>query len=182
LLPEVATEITEDQNLLARIREGEHAAFAELYACHKQGVYLYCTRFIGRTPAAEDIFQDVFLNFLEQIRNGKCITNVKGYLLSSAHNRCLNWIRNKKYPAALDTVPETPSNEGLPFGEQLDLDQALQKLTHEYREPLLLREYEGYKYGEIAALLKLPVTTVRMRIFRARQMLRAYLEPNQGVE
>ena len=65
---EVSQGVMQDQALQQRIREGDNAAFAKLYSCHKQGVYLYCTRFLGDQPAAEDIFQEVFINLLERIR------------------------------------------------------------------------------------------------------------------
>ena len=57
--------------------------------------------------------------------------------------------------------------------------QALQKLDESEREILMLREYEQLSYAEIADLLKLPVNTVRSRLFRARMAMKGYLEPER---
>jgi DNA-directed RNA polymerase specialized sigma24 family protein len=59
--------------------------------------------------------------------------------------------------------------------------QALEKLDDSEREILMLREYEQLSYAEIAQLMKLPVNTVRSRLFRSRMALKEYLEPTQKV-
>jgi RNA polymerase sigma-70 factor (ECF subfamily) len=181
VLEEVSQTELQDLQLQQRIREGDNAAFAELYAGYKQGVYLYCTRFIGDRPMAEDIFQEVFLNLLERVRGGLEIENVQGYLLRSARNRCLNVIRDRKYPKDVDELAEfLPGGERVRVGEYDDLESALQELPAVNREALLLCEYEGYTYDEIAEMTEVPVTTVRKRIFRARQRLRQLLSPDMN--
>ncbi|MBR9974809.1 MAG: RNA polymerase sigma factor [Bacteroidetes bacterium] len=181
MLEEVSQTVSQDLQLQQRIREGDNAAFAQLYATHKQGVYLYCTRFLGDRPAAEDIFQEVFLNFLERVRGGGDIENVLGYLLRSARNRCLNVIRDRKYPKDVDELEEfLPGGEDVSVGEYEDLECALQQLPATNREALLLCEYQGYSYDEIASITEVPVTTVRKRIFRARQRLRQILSTDMN--
>ncbi len=181
MLEEVSQTVLQDLQLQQRIRGGDDAAFAELYAGYRQGVYLYCTRFLGDRPAAEDIFQEVFLNLLERIRGGSDIENVQGYLLRSARNRCLNVIRDRKYPKDVDELEEfLPGGERVMVGEYDDLESALQELPAVNREALLLCEYQGYSYDEIAAMTEVPVTTVRKRIFRARQRLRQILAPDMN--
>lgn len=179
MLEDVSQIIAQDLELQRRIREGDNAAFSDLYARHKQGVYLYCTRFLGGRPAAEDIFQEVFLNLLEKIRGGKEIENVQAYLMRSARNRCLNSIRDRKYPADVDDMHDyLPGEERSDAGELDDLRQALERLPDDNREALLLCEYEGYSYEEIATLTEVPLSTVRKRIFRARRKLRDMLSPS----
>ena len=181
MLEEVSQSVMQDQALQQRIREGDNAAFAELYSCHKQGVYLYCTRFLGDQPAAEDIFQEVFINLLERVRGGGHIENVQGYLMRSARNRCLNVIRDRKYPKDVDELEEfLPGGESITVGEHEELESALQQLPAVNRDALLLCEYQGYSYDEIALLTEVPVTTVRKRIFRARQRLRQILTPDKN--
>jgi RNA polymerase sigma-70 factor (ECF subfamily) len=165
VLKDVSQTETQDLLLLRRIREGNNAAFADLYTRHKQGVYLFCTRFLGNRPLAEDVFQEVFVNLLEKIREGQEIANVQAYLLRSARNRCYNCIRDRKYPLDVDEM-----HEMLPGGDTADPD--------DNREALLLCEYEGYSYDEIASLTAVPVSTVRKRIFRARRKLRELLSPS----
>lgn len=180
MFEEVSQGVMQDQALQQRIREGDNAAFAKLYSCHKQGVYLYCTRFLGDQPAAEDIFQEVFINLLERIRLGAQIENVPAYLLRSVRNRCLNVIRDRKYPADVDELEEIlPGDEDVPVGEYDELEHALQRLPAPNRDALLLCEYQGYSYDEISAITEVPVSTVRKRIFRARQRLRQLLSPDK---
>lgn len=179
VIEEVSQTVSQDLELQRRIREGDNAAFADLYTRHKQGVYLYCTRFLGPRPAAEDIFQEVFVNLLERIRSGGDIENIQAYLMRSARNRCLNSIRDRKYPADVDDMQECLPGENTDHaGEYDDLYQALQRLPSDNREALLLCEYEGYSYEEIAELTSVPLSTVRKRIFRARRKLREWLSSN----
>ena len=179
MLKDVSQTEPQDLVLQLRIREGDNAAFADLYTRHKQGVYLFCTRFLGNRPLAEDVFQEVFVNLLEKIREGQEIANVQAYLLRSARNRCYNCIRDRKYPLDVDEM-----HEMLPGGDTADpedyqeLNAALQELPDDNREALLLCEYEGYSYDEIASLTAVPVSTVRKRIFRARRKLRELLSPS----
>ena len=175
MIKEVSQSVSQDLELQRRIREGDNAAFADLYGRHKQAVYLYCTRFLGERPAAEDIFQEVFLNVLEKIRGGMDIENVEAYLVRSARNRCLNSIRNRKYPADVDDMQDfLPGDDAPDAGEIDDLQRALNRLPADNREALLLCEYEGYSYEEIAELTDVPLSTVRKRIFRARRKLREW--------
>ena len=183
MIEEVSQTVSQDLDLQRRIREGDNAAFADLYARHKQGVYLYCTRFLGDRPAAEDIFQDVFINLLEKIRSGTDIANIQAYLMRSVRNRCLNSIRDRKYPADVDDMQDMlPGEKTEHAGEYDDLAKALQLLPADNREALLLCEYEGYSYDEIAELTSVPLSTVRKRIFRARRKLREWLSTRSDTE
>lgn len=178
MIQEAIEQISEDVRLTERIRKGEHAAFAELYARHKQGVYLYCTRFLGTGTAAEDIMQDVFMKCFEQLRAGTEIGNIRGYLLSSSHNRCLNAIRDRKYPQEIGELEEFLPSSDRNIGAAVDLEKALQMIPADNREALLLCEYQGYSYEEISEMTAVPLSTVRKRIFRARQRLRSLLDPD----
>ncbi|MFZ1731814.1 MAG: RNA polymerase sigma factor [Bacteroidota bacterium] len=181
MLEEVSQIESQNLQLQQRIREGDNAAFAELYAGYKQGVFLYCTRFLGDRNSAEDIFQEVFMNLLERVRSGSEIENVQGYLLRSARNRCLNVIRDRKYPKDVNELEEfLPGAEHVMAGEYGDLESALQELPAVNREALLLCEYEGYSYDEIAQMTECSLTTVRKRIYRARQKLRQLLTPGMN--
>ena len=120
----------------------------------------------------------MFVNLLEKIRDGLEIENVRAYLLRSARNRCYNSIRDRKYAKDVDELHDV-----LPGGEEADADQheelhaALRELPDDNREALLLCEFEGYSYDEIATITAVPVSTVRKRIFRARRKLRETLSP-----
>lgn len=177
-LQTVHSSIDEDQVLCARVRDGDAHAFATLYGRHKQVVYLYCLRFLGRGGAAEDVFQDVFIQCLEQLRGGTDIRSVRAYLMTSARNRCLNALRDRKFADDIDDLGDQLTGDApLDIAERLDLEEALTHLTPDTRDALLLCEYQGFTYEEIADIVGAPLTAVRKRIFRARQRLRALLAP-----
>ena len=78
---------------------------------------------------------------------------------------------------ARDPAPEQPPIVGDAVENVLWIQQALEKLDPSEREILMLREYEQLTYAEIADLLRLPVNTVRSRLFRSRLALKQRLEP-----
>jgi RNA polymerase sigma factor (sigma-70 family) len=78
---------------------------------------------------------------------------------------------------ARDPAQEQPSIVGGAVESVLWIQQALEKLDPSEREILMLREYEQLSYAEIADLLRLPVNTVRSRLFRSRLALKQHLEP-----
>ncbi len=113
----------------------------------------------------------------EHIRQGAAITNIKSYLFTSARNRCLNVIRDRKDTTQLEDVPDAISTfEQEDFNVVDGLRSALDRIPVLNREAFLLCEYEGYTYEEAAELADVPVSTIRKRIFRARQKLRTLLE------
>ncbi len=177
LIQEVQHISVEDQLLLTKVRDGNEEAFGELYAKYKHSIYLFCMRMIGDTMTAEDIFQDVFIRCYENIRSGTEITFIKSYLFTSARNRCLNVIRSQKKLFELEDAEDIVRHEQF---EEYDVAEniqgALESIPPLNREAFLLCEYEGYTYQEAAQLTDVPVSTVRKRIFRARQRLRKLLE------
>lgn len=166
----------EDQNLIEKIREGNRDAFATLYGKYKQPIYLFCVRMVSTSAIAEDIFQDLFMKCYENIREGMTITNLKSYLFTSARNRCLNAIRNRKNTFDLEEIPDSYSPiADYDYETAESIQDALQKIPELNREAFLLCEYEGYSYEETAQLTSVPLSTVRKRVFRARQRLRQLL-------
>jgi RNA polymerase sigma-70 factor (ECF subfamily) len=178
VLDEVSQSVSLDRELQQRIRNGDNNAFGELYTRHKQPVYVYCTRFVGHDGTAEDVFQDVFIGMLERIRNGSEIENVAAYLMRSARNRCLNVLRDRKFPVDIADVEDRLGHDSaVEFDAHDALQGAMREIPDENREALVLCEYGGYSYEEIARMTEVPLTTVRKRIFRARQKLRELLNP-----
>jgi RNA polymerase sigma-70 factor, ECF subfamily len=176
---EVSQTVSQDLELQQRIRAGDSAAFAELYATYKQRVYAYCSMLLSCSGSVDDVFQDVFIGMLERIRQGLEIECVGAYLMRSARNRCLNVLRNRKPSIAIDAdefdLPADSSTESADV--QNDVRQAIQQLPEKNREVLILYEYHGYSYDEIARFTDVPVSTVRKRLFRARNSLRRTLNP-----
>jgi RNA polymerase sigma-70 factor (ECF subfamily) len=175
-----------DVELLDRFLSGEEPAFAELYGRHKQQVYTYCARMLGGDQdLASDAFQEVFIKVYEkawQFREG---TNVTGWLLMIARNTCLNVFRARKPNDCIDDHAELESSDrslAPEFGEEqhflrAKLEQAIAELPAEYRDPLVLREFDGLGYAEIAKIMGTTLPVIKVRIYRAKQKLREILRP-----
>jgi RNA polymerase sigma-70 factor (ECF subfamily) len=98
---------------------------------------------------------------------------VRTYLYGIALKLVASERRKKRICADLDSEPSTPGTQESGFWVR----EALAKLDIGDREILMLREYEQLSYAEIAGLLRIPVNTVRSRLFRARMALKEYLNP-----
>ena len=178
---EVSQTVSQDQELQRRIKEGDGSAFSELYSRYKQSLYTYCTLFVGRSAEADDIFQEVFLSTLEKIRSGQEILQIEGYLFRNARNRCYNILRDAKYTRDVYEMEASLPDLGDNISEiQERLRAAVQELPDELREPLVLCDYQGYSYEEISVITDVPVSTLRKRLFRARNKLRTMLNPGNN--
>lgn len=157
-------------------REG---AFAELYSRHGQRVYLYCRKILGDSVAADDVFQDTFIRFLNSVQDERVMTNVPAFLLRIARNLCLNYKRDHKPNSVMFedyhrsfTDKQVESNEIAKL-----ITMALDLLPDEYRESLILQMYHGMSYEEIGEQLNVPVTTVRNWVVRSKKQMRDILAP-----
>jgi RNA polymerase sigma-70 factor (ECF subfamily) len=175
-----------DVTLIERFLAGEEAAFAELFNRHKQQIYTYCARMLGGDQdLASDAFQEVFIKVYEKAAQFREGTNVTGWLFMIARNTCLNVFRARKPNECLDDHMELASGDrslAPEFGEEqhflrAKLEQAIAQLPTEYREPLVLREFDGLGYAEIAEITGTTLPVTKVRIYRAKQKLREILRP-----
>jgi RNA polymerase sigma-70 factor (ECF subfamily) len=175
-----------DVELLERFCAGEQQAFAELYGRHKQQIYTYCVRMLGGDQdLASDAFQEVFIKVSEKASQFREGSNVTGWLFMIARNTCLNVFRGRKPNECLDDHAELESADrslAPEFGEEQNflrakLEQAIAELPVDYREPLVLREFDGLGYAEIAKLTGTSLSVTKVRIYRAKQKLREILRP-----
>lgn len=154
-------------------------AFAELYARYSPRIFAYCRRILGDRERAQDAFQDTFVRFYKSAQQERDMTNVPAYLLRIARNICLNLQRSNKATTTLEEY-HVPYTEDIPHEKKELLSlitTALDLLQQEYKEAFVLREYEGLSYQEIAELTDTPLSTVKIRIFRAKQKIREILAP-----
>ncbi len=156
-------------------------AFSELYSRLSPSVFAYVMRIMRDHDAAADVFQETFTRLFNAAKQKSTLDNVKGYVITIARNLCMN---ERKRTHRVDMVHfeeevyMTPTSRKLEENEMLNLIQtALQQLNHDQREAFVLREYDGLPYNEICALLNLPLDTVKVRVFRARQRIKAILDP-----
>lgn len=164
--------------LLKKDNKESPEAFKELYSRYSNRIYAYCRRFVGYKEEAEDIFQDTFKRFYEAAQQEREMTNVYGFILKIARNLCINSKRNQKRTIEIDDTLPISTKSRQDKEEMLNLiKQAVNRLPADYKDVLILREYEGLSYNDIAEMTNLSLGTVKVRIFRAKDKIRKMLKP-----
>ena len=168
-----------DVELVAAV-ESDLEAFGELIRRHQDFVYGAALRVVRNPVLAQDVAQDAFVRAYKALPDFRGQAAVRSWLYRIATNLALNAVqRRKEYPA--DALPETPTASG-PERDTVrgqmaaDLRAAIEELPDDLRVPLVMREYGGMSYQEIANDIDIPLNTVRTRILRARRSLRDAME------
>jgi RNA polymerase sigma-70 factor, ECF subfamily len=169
-------------------------SFDEEALPHLDALYRVALRLTADPSQAEDLVQDTMLKAYRSWRQYRPGTNAKGWLLTILRNTFINDYRRRKHePIAMDLDAAEPhalyrsmqesDPEGTFFSQIVDdkVIEAIDALPPDFREVLALSDIEGMSYGEIAETLKIPVGTVKSRLFRARRQLQAGLY-NHAVE
>jgi RNA polymerase sigma-70 factor (ECF subfamily) len=144
-----------------------------LFAEHRQGVFRYLCRFVGRAEDAHDLTQEVFLRVARSRVPEADAAGRRAWLFCIARNLALNHVRDTRHEARtveLVDAAEPPVQE---LGAAIQ--QALAALGDVDRDVFLLRETAGLSYEEIASACDLSLDAVRARLKRARQELRRAL-------
>lgn len=168
--------IVSDEALMLEFQRGSREAFAELYARYREPLYGFFRRRLANRERAEDLAQETFLAVIRSRVRYEPRAQVRTYLygialkLVAAERRKLSG-NEPQLEDEHEPAEETAVEQGM------WVKQALEKLDAGEREILMLREYEQLSYDEIAELLRLPVNTVRSRLFRARMALKELLQP-----
>src|SRR5215472_7045780 len=164
-----------DETLMLEFQSGSREAFAELFARYRGPLSGFFRRRVLRRERAEDLVQETFLIVIRAPSRYEPRSLVRTYLYGIALKLLAEERRRRaKAPAALETSPEPATDHDCET--VLWVRQALEKLDTIDREVLMLREYEQLSYSEIAQLLRVPVNTVRSRLFRARMALKDRLQ------
>ena len=171
--------MTNDEALMQEFQRGSRAAFEELFARYRKPLYGFFGRRLNNTERAEDLTQETFLAVIRAVSRYEPRASVRTYLygialkLLAAERRRV--FRNSAWSSALGLGTTEPNTDRTP-DSVLWVRQAMERLDASDREILMLREYEQLSYSEIAELLRIPVNTVRSRLFRSRLALKSYLE------
>ena len=177
----------DDWMLAARARQGDQQAFAALVRRYEKPVLHFCARMTGNVSEAEDIAQETFLALYRSLERIEPKARFSTLLFGIARNLTLNHLRDGKRrgrntAVPLDDLNADPAAAGRPDRKAhaseigAALQAAIAGLAPDHRETLVLREFNGLDYETIAATVGCPVGTVRSRLARARETLRARLE------
>ena len=175
-----------DEGLLERARQGDESAFGRLYERHRELVFRFAYRLSQSTEIAEEITQDCFISLLQapqrftpDVRRA----SLRTYLCAIARNLAFKRLRSAEHETALDEWAENLAApaDGEPLQQVLAAEiseavrQAVAALPLLQREALILFEYEDLSLAEIAEVAGVDVNTVKSRLHRARERLRATL-------
>jgi RNA polymerase sigma factor (sigma-70 family) len=154
----------------------------ELFNEHHRRIYLYCLRQLGSPEEAEDAVQATYLNACRSLNDGFEPEAAQAWLFKVAHNVCLTRQRSSyrrariERPHDLQAVQDIVAAPETPGDELFGLDEALADLPEQQRNAILLREWQGLSYREVATKLGLTQSAVETLIFRARRSLASSLE------
>jgi RNA polymerase sigma-70 factor, ECF subfamily len=172
----------EDQKLVAKLYETDEGSFNELVKKYENKLINGSYKITCNREVSEEIVQETFLTFYLKIEKFKEESGVFTYLYRMMLNKSIDYLRRKKNYEKIANTLDTGIKK---WDEETDIkivvDEALGKLSLKLKIPLLLAEYEKLKYDQISEILKIPVNTVRSRIFKAREKLLEIFE-SMGVE
>jgi RNA polymerase sigma factor (sigma-70 family) len=160
----------------------EADATRSLYERYANQIFRYCVHQLGSREEAEDAVQSTFLNAFRGLRRGVVPELESAWLFKIAHNVCLSrqrsaWRRGKiESPADFELVEELLPAPSRRTDELIGLEDVLAQMPETQRRAILLREWQGLSYREIADELELSQGAVETLIFRARRSLAAGLE------
>lgn len=173
-----------ENDLVHRWRKGDKIAYGALVRRYMSDAYLIALGFTHNPDDARDISQDAFIKAYEarnQFEEGRPFYP---WFYRILRNRCLNFIKRefkKHEPLCYDDEPgserfssESPSPLELLEKEERArlLHAAIKRLSFEHREVIVLKNFKGYTYEQIARALEIPIGTVMSRLYYARRMLK----------
>jgi RNA polymerase sigma-70 factor, ECF subfamily len=191
--PEARGPASPDEALVARAKAGDLVALEELFNRYRNQVFSLAYRMTGSPSDAEDLCQEIFLQIMRKIGSFEGRSSFSTWLYRVSMNRSRDYLRRKKRSPELLSQEGDPPEQHEPNAAtsgglesvaiaseaQRLVQEALMELPLSLRAPLVLHELEGMQYHEVAGMLKLPVGTVKSRIFRARIKLAEILEPHK---
>ena len=156
----------------------EYNKSVDLYS---DGIYRFILKNIKDTDEAKDIVQDTYEKLW--IKSSEVsYSKVKSYLFSTAYHTMIDKIRkNKRMTSMNEYNDDIGSYTGQYNGLSEVLDEALRKLSDIQRSVILLRDYEGYAYNEIAEITELSESQVKVYIYRGRLALKKYIGSIEAV-
>jgi RNA polymerase sigma-70 factor (ECF subfamily) len=172
-----------DEQLAVRVQTGDLRAVTELYQRWKDGLFRFCCRMVSNADAAEDIIHDAFVKLIESRGRIQNPVSLKSWMYAVVRNEALTLLNKQKRsrPLADDDEEVFAAETSAAIMEQTEqqrqIERMLDRLLPQYKEIVLLREYEGMTYEEIAAVTGTTVSAVKSRLFKARKALTRYLEP-----
>ena len=182
-----------DDDLVARARQGDPAAFGVLVDRHRSAVYRAALAALGSHAEAEDAAQEAFLLAYRRLTGFRGDASFKTWLLTIAWHQAINRrrsmtrllrqivqpARDEEQESTLEQLPArgvSPEDAAARGQLHRAIRAAIRSLTPKLRDALLLAQSGDYSYAEIGAMLDVPVGTIKWRVSEARKLVKARLQ------
>lgn len=176
----------EDQDfvLIREYNNGDESAFEKLLILHKDKVRNLIFLTLNDAEFVDDISQDVFISVYKKLSEFRFESKFTTWLYRITVNKCRDYLRKKRVRSIFVPIQDSHENiRSTGIHEDIDIPglvtKAISRLPDKLKIPLVYRDIDGFSYNEIAEKLQCEVGTVKSRIFRARESLKAMLEPYQ---
>lgn len=172
-----------DEEIIRRCLDGETDLYRALVERYRDRIYNLSYRFVGNHHSAEDIAQETFIKAFTSLEYFRWEARFSTWIYRIAVNKCKDFLKNRRRDEiSLDQVGMPGSSEyssrhdgpeeGLLRKERaMTVSEAILTLPLKYREAFVLRHVEELPYSEITCILGIPINTLKMRVFRAREAL-----------
>jgi RNA polymerase sigma-70 factor (ECF subfamily) len=182
-----------DEELVARVQRGDKKAYDLLVIKYQHKIVQLVNRYLKDPSEAQDVAQEAFIKAYRAIGSFRGDSTFYTWLYRIAINTAKNYLvsrsrRSSQYEVDIqdaEAMENAPQLQGIETPERLLMNDeivkairsAIEHLPDEMRTAIMLREFEGMSYEEIAEAMECPVGTVRSRIFRAREAIDNKLNP-----
>lgn len=184
------SQVPSDLDIIRRVLRGKKDAYAEIMARYQRAILAYVSRMIRDRETAMDLSQEIFLKAYNSLRSYDPSYKFSTWLYKIASNHVIDTLRRREphWVSIDDGGPDGTHTIDLPdmgrgseteaaYGEKVEhIEVAIRKLPPAYRQLVLLRHVHECSYEEMARICSLPLGTVKNRLFRAREMLKAHLK------
>ena len=167
--------------LIHRIQNGDQLALNALCKEWYPRVYRYALRFTGEEETAKEVSQLTFVSVTKSIGGLKEPAAYIGWLFRITANHCRNLHKSKRYHESDDSLKVTLMTDTNPHKQMVRSQEiqavkdALMRIPKDQREVIILKEYEGLKFREIAAILEISENTVKARMYYGLDALKKTL-------
>lgn len=173
--------------LIYKIKKKDEAAGEAFVRKYYAAIFKYCSLHLRDYGHAQDITQETFLRFFENIERYQSYGKALNYLYVIAGNACRDFYKKKKY-SLLEDIPDYAEytveversehpQERIPL--KLQIETAIDRLPEEIRETAILFFFQEIKQKEIAKILGISLSLVKYRVSRAKQILSEYLKEDE---
>lgn len=176
--------VADDRQLVARVLEGDDAAFEYLFNRYRDAIYRLFVQRLGGVNDADDLLQETFIKVYINLHRYRPDYTFGQWAYTIARNTFIDYVRRRQEDLPIDerfaapaSNSPTPEESFINLQQRRQIEHYLERLSPRYRELIVMRFFDEYSYEEIAAKLSLPLGTVKTQIHRAReQMCRMIVE------